>query len=175
MELRFRTIRTALGFAGFVASARGLRRVYLPSRTLAGLKRMIHRDVPAATEDSWLMPELAQALQRYFSGQKAEFAVRFDWNGASAFEQDVWHACRQIGYGQTRSYKELAEQLGRPGGARAVGLAMRRNPCPIVIPCHRVVCSDGSLGGFSVPGGARVKRRLLEMEAALQPARTTAN
>ncbi|MBU0617216.1 MAG: MGMT family protein, partial [Planctomycetes bacterium] len=74
--------------------------------------------------------------------------------------------CRRVCYGQTRSYKQLAEQLGRPGAARAVGTAMSRNPCPIVVPCHRVVRSDGSLGGFSGPDGVNTKHRLLQMEAA---------
>jgi len=168
MELRFRTVATVQGYVGFVASRRGLRSAYLPFRNLASLKRTIQTEAPEAIEDANLMPDLADALRRYFAGEAVEFAVPLDWTGWSTFEVDVWHACRRIGYGQTRSYKHLAESVGRPNGARAVGMAMRRNPCPIVVPCHRVVRSDGVLGGFSAPGGTMLKRRLLEMEAAAQ-------
>jgi methylated-DNA-[protein]-cysteine S-methyltransferase len=166
MNSCFRTLRTPRGYVGFVASNRGLRRVYLPTRTADSLKRVIRKDTPGVTEDRQLLPELTDALRRYFAGQPVEFSVKFDWVGRSNFEIDVYHACRRVRYGQTRSYKQLAEQLGRPGAARAVGTAMSRNPCPIVVPCHRVVRSDGLLGGFSGPDGINAKRRLLRMEAA---------
>jgi methylated-DNA-[protein]-cysteine S-methyltransferase len=168
VDLRFRTVKTARGHVGFVASGRGLRQVYLPFRSVERLKRAIDRDAADAIEDSSLMPRFARDLKRYFAGKAVEFAVPLDWTGCTTFEVDVWQACRRIRYGQTRSYNYLAEYVGRPGGARAIGMAMRRNPCPIVVPCHRVVKSDGSLGGFSAPGGVRLKRRLLEMEAAPQ-------
>jgi methylated-DNA-[protein]-cysteine S-methyltransferase len=166
MKLSFRTIDTVQGYVGFVASRRGLRRVYLPYRSLASLKRAIRADAPGAVEEPNLMPTFAAALEQYFAGEQVEFDIPLDGREWSSFELDVWQACRRISYGQTRSYKHLAEHVGRPGGARAVGLAMSRNPCPIVVPCHRVVRSDGSLGGFSSPGGVDQKRQLLEMEAA---------
>ena len=87
-------------------------------------------------------------------------------NETTDFDAEVYRACRSIPYGQTRSYKQLAEQVGRPGAARAVGGAMRRNPCPIITPCHRVLRSDGALGGFSSPGGVADKLKLLNMESA---------
>lgn len=166
MQLLFRTICTAQGHVGFVVSQRGLRRVYLPYRNVSSLKRAIRADAPDAAEDPNLMPAFAAALEHYFAGEPVEFDIPLDGREWSSFELDVWQACRRIAYGQTRSYKHLAEHVGRPGGARAVGVAMSRNPCPIVVPCHRVVKSDGSLGGFSSPGGVDQKRKLLEMEAA---------
>lgn len=166
MNPRFRTLRTPRGYIGFVASHHGLRRVYLPTRTADGLKRAIRKDTPGATEDQRLLPEVANALRRYFAGQPVKFNVKIDWADRSEFDADVYHACRRIPYGRTRSYKQLAEQVGRPGAARAVGNAMRTNACPIVVPCHRVLKSDGSLGGFSGPDGINTKRRLLQMEAA---------
>ncbi|MFQ5805139.1 MAG: methylated-DNA--[protein]-cysteine S-methyltransferase [Phycisphaerae bacterium] len=168
MELRYRTVETARGYVGFVASRRGLRRVYLPFRNAGSLKRAISADAPGAIKDPSLMPDFVDDLERYFAGEAVEFAVPLDWTGWTTFEVDVWEACRRIGYGRTRSYKQLAEYMGRPGGARAIGTAMSRTPCPIVVPCHRVVKSDGALGGFSAPGGATLKRRLLEMEATSQ-------
>lgn len=166
MEQFYDVIQTEMGFAGIVATARGLRRVYLPARTRAAIERTIRAAAPGIEEDRELLPELVDELQRYFAGQAVEFHVRCDWRGHSEFEEDVWHACRRIGYGKTSSYGALAEAVGRPGGARAIGVAMSRNPCPIVVPCHRVLKSDGSLGGYSGPGGAGFKQRLLDMEAA---------
>lgn len=166
MLQQYRIVKTPLGYVGFVASERGLRRVVLPQRSEAATRRAILAEVPAAVRRDDLMPELADALARYFAGEPVEFNVRCDWRGYSEFEEDVWHACRRVGYGQRVSYGELAERVSRPGGARAIGMAMSRNPCPIVVPCHRVLRSDGSLGGYSGPGGVELKRRLLELEAA---------
>ncbi len=165
MTLRFRTVTTIQGHAGFVASNRGLCRVYLPSRTVGSLRRIIKKDSPEATEDQRLLPDFANALKRYFAGKAVNFTVQIDRTGLSPFEVDVYRACRRIAYAKTRSYKQLAEAIGRPNAARAVGTALSRNPYPIVIPCHRVVKSDGSPGGFSAPGGTTTKHRLLQMEA----------
>ena len=169
MNPRFRIIDTPAGYVGIVCSERGLRRVFLPRRAVGALRREILRHFPDAEETGRLMAGLADGLRRYFRGEAVEFDVTLDMSSYGGFDRDVWRACRRLHYGQTGSYKSLAERVGRPGGARAVGLAMSRNPCPIVVPCHRVVKSDGSLGGFSAPGGTTLKQRLLQMEAASQP------
>lgn len=167
MELRYRCLRTSAGWVGFACSPRGLRRVWLGATRAAELRRTIAAECPGAVEDPKLMPELAAALAAYFAGRPVSFAdVPVDWRGAPWFEVDVWRACREVPYGQTRTYRELAERVGRPGAARAVGQAMRRNPCPLVIPCHRIVRSDGRPGGYSAPGGEALKRRLLALESA---------
>ncbi|OIO00468.1 MAG: 6-O-methylguanine DNA methyltransferase [Elusimicrobia bacterium CG1_02_56_21] len=80
------------------------------------------------------------------------------------FQAAVWRACMRIPAGQTRSYKWIAEQIGRPGAARAVGTALGRNPFAPVVPCHRVIKADGSPGGFSAPGGTPAKLKLLKEE-----------
>lgn len=165
MNTHYRIIETNGGFVGIVASDRGLRRVYLPEQSRASAVRGINKDFADTAEDERLMPELAGDIARFFLGESVEFDVRFDWSGYGSFEVDVWRACSEIEYGSTGSYKSLSERVGRPGGARAVGNAMGRNPFPIVVPCHRVVKSDGSLGGYSGPGGVDFKRQLLEMEA----------
>lgn len=82
------------------------------------------------------------------------------------FQQAVWKACMRIPEGETRSYKWIAEQIGKPGAARAVGAALGRNPFAPLVPCHRVIKSDGTLGGFSAPGGLKAKAKLLEKERA---------
>jgi methylated-DNA-[protein]-cysteine S-methyltransferase len=84
----------------------------------------------------------------------------------SAFERDVWEAARRIPCGEVRSYGDIAREIGAPGAAQAVGLALGRNPVPIVIPCHRVLAADGRTGGFSAPGGVATKFRILEIEGA---------
>lgn len=165
--VRFRIVQTAMGFAGFVATQRGLRAVQLPQKNRSAAVAGVRRAYPNAVEDANLLPNLARGLLRFFAGEPVDFDVPLDWTDYSDFETDVWQACRGVKYGETCSYKGLADRLGRPGGARAVGMAMAHNPCPIVVPCHRVVRSDGSLGGYSGPGGIGFKQRLLEMEAAV--------
>lgn len=85
----------------------------------------------------------------------------------TAFQRAVWRACMEIPQGETRSYKWIAERIGKPGAVRAVGSALGKNPFAPVVPCHRVIKSDGSLGGFSGPGGLKTKLRLLKKEKAL--------
>ena len=82
------------------------------------------------------------------------------------FQQAVWRACMEIPAGQTRSYGWIAKKIGKPGAVRAVGSALGRNPFAPVVPCHRVIKSDGTLGGFSAPGGLKVKIKLLKKEKA---------
>jgi O-6-methylguanine DNA methyltransferase len=82
------------------------------------------------------------------------------------FQRAVWKACMRIPAGETRSYKWIAERIGKPGAARAVGTALGRNPFAPVVPCHRVIKSDGAMGGFSAPGGVKAKLKLLKKEKA---------
>ncbi|HYJ82910.1 MAG TPA: methylated-DNA--[protein]-cysteine S-methyltransferase [Allosphingosinicella sp.] len=84
----------------------------------------------------------------------------------SAFERNVWQAARRIPCGEVRTYGDIARDIGAPGAAQAVGIALGRNPAPIVIPCHRVLAADGRSGGFSAPGGVATKFRILEIEGA---------
>ena len=112
-------------------------------------------------------PVLADAerqLSEYFAGQRTQFALPVDWSG-TAFQRQVWDALLTIPFGETRSYAQIAAQIGRPGAARAVGAANGRNPVSIVAPCHRVIGSTGALTGFA--GGLDVKARLLALECSL--------
>jgi methylated-DNA-[protein]-cysteine S-methyltransferase len=109
----------------------------------------------------------ADQLDAYFAGELTTFDLPLAPLG-SEFQQRVWTALREIPYGRTESYGELAERIGSPGAARAVGLANGKNPIGIVIPCHRVVGSDGSLTGYG--GGLDRKRRLLDLELAVSGA-----
>lgn len=108
-----------------------------------------------------LLKEAARQLKSYFAGELKEFSLPLAPEG-TAFMKQVWAALCEIPYGKTASYKDIAEKIGRPKAARAVGLANNRNPIPIIIPCHRVIGADGSLVGYG--GGLDIKKRLLELE-----------
>lgn len=162
----YRILDTAQGPVAFVGTECGVRQIFLPGPTRAQLESRIAERCPGAVENPGLLPDLADALTRYFAGEPVEFHTRIDWRGYSNFEVDVWRACAKVPYGRTASYKALADELGCPGAARAVGVAMSRNPVAPVVPCHRILKSDGTLGGYSGPGGLRQKQSLLDMEAA---------
>ncbi|WJY68688.1 methylated-DNA--[protein]-cysteine S-methyltransferase [Corynebacterium auris] len=108
--------------------------------------------------------EAARQLEEYFAGRRRSFDLALDWGAGGGFHRRVQRALAEIPYGETRTYSEFASHLGSPRAVRAVGAGCARNPLPIVSPCHRVVRSDGSLGGYR--GGLEVKQRLLELEAA---------
>ena len=110
-----------------------------------------------------LTEQVFRQLDEYFAGTRRTFDVPFRLHG-TPFQLAVWAALRQIPYGQTRSYKQIAEAIGRPAACRAVGMANNRNPLLLIIPCHRVIGADGSLTGYA--GGLPMKQALLTLEAA---------
>ncbi|HME04558.1 MAG TPA: methylated-DNA--[protein]-cysteine S-methyltransferase [Solirubrobacteraceae bacterium] len=107
--------------------------------------------------------EVAAQLSEYFAGRRTTFEVELAMAG-TPFQHRVWDALREIGYGETRTYGELARRIDRPGAARAVGAANGRNPIAVIVPCHRVIGAGGALTGFG--GGIGRKRLLLELEAS---------
>lgn len=117
-------------------------------------------------EDSELLLRAVTELQEYFAGERTSFDLPLHPQGTE-FQKLVWNALREIPYGETRSYGEIAQAIGRPKACRAVGGANNKNPVMLFIPCHRVIGSNGGLTGFA--GGLDMKRRLLEMEAANRP------
>lgn len=122
--------------------------------------RSIYKGSLILRDDKKLEPALSE-IRNYFSGGLTEFASRLDLSGTD-FQKKVWKALLDIPYGKTASYKDVANMIGSPHSVRAVGGACGRNPVPMIIPCHRVIGSDGSLGGYS--GGLHIKRALLNLE-----------
>ena len=118
-------------------------------------------DETCGPRDDDVLPVLREQLDAYWSGALRDFDVPLAPAG-TPFQQEVWSALRTIPYGETRSYKDLAEQIGRPSAVRAVGAANGRNPIWLVVPCHRVIGSSGKLVGYA--GGVEVKRYLLDHE-----------
>ena len=115
-----------------------------------------------------LLEEAVFQLESYFEGKLKEFTLPLEPEG-TAFMKKVWIALCEIPYGETATYGEIAEKVGVPKGARAVGLANNRNPIPIFIPCHRVIGADGSLTGYG--GGLGIKKKLLDLEKPESPAK----
>lgn len=116
---------------------------------------------PAWREDAAPLAPVISQLGEYFAGERTAFDLPLAFTG-TAFQVAVWEALREIPYGQTISYGELAQRVGRPTAVRAVGATNGRNPIPVIVPCHRVIGADGSLTGFG--GGLATKRALLELE-----------
>ena len=175
-------LETAMGWCGALWGPGGLGRVILPESELQSVRDKLgigatgnpfSRDEPAPSDrggDAWRqraargLADLERDLQAYFAGRAVAFSASLDASGLSRFDKEIYAVAKKIPYGEVRTYQGVAREAGRPGAARAVGGAMARNPCPLVVPCHRVVRSDGGMGGFSAPCGIDLKRRLLEME-----------
>jgi methylated-DNA-[protein]-cysteine S-methyltransferase len=135
-----------------------------PALTGLGFLREDTRIPPGWARDDVRFARERKQLDEYFAGERSEFDFPMRLGG-SAFERDVWAALEEIPYGTTATYGEIAERIGRPGRARAVGAANGRNPIAIVVPCHRVIGAGGKLTGYG--GGLERKRELLVLEGAL--------
>jgi O-6-methylguanine DNA methyltransferase len=162
--LRFHLCETDLGWMGLVFSEHGLRYTTLPLTTREeALRQVMELGALEPMPDKELadVPERVCALA---SGRYANLAVHVDWNGLDGFRRRVMELCISIPHGETRTYKWLAEQAGSPRAARAAGRVMATNPLPIVVPCHRVIGSDGGLHGYGA--GLPMKERLLRAEGA---------
>ncbi|MFB3917997.1 MAG: methylated-DNA--[protein]-cysteine S-methyltransferase [Terriglobales bacterium] len=156
--LSYSVYDSPIGLLTIVVSPEGLLRLGLPlpdarpnlPEDLQGVPDSQHNTLPIQTE-----------LEEYFAGQRREFSFPLDLRGTE-FQMRCWHALLEIPYGRTRTYADIARAVGCPRGFRAVGMANHDNPIPIVVPCHRVIASDGTLGGYG--GGLAMKRKLLELE-----------
>ncbi|MBK8992594.1 MAG: methylated-DNA--[protein]-cysteine S-methyltransferase [Gammaproteobacteria bacterium] len=160
---------TAIGRCAIAWGARGITRCALPAASEEALRRHIAGGRAQAEQPA--PPAIAAAITRIvalLAGARDDLRdLVLDLDDIPEFHRRVFATARAIAPGNTVTYGELARRLGTPGAARAVGQALGANPFPIVVPCHRIVAADGSLGGFSAPGGARTKRRMLQIEGAI--------
>jgi methylated-DNA-[protein]-cysteine S-methyltransferase len=163
--LTFAVGETCLGWIGVVGSTSGLTNVILPCKSQKEvLDRIDACGCLIGSVYNASFTDLADRIRRYFDGEPVDFDDMLDLSGTTRFQQSVWRTIRNIPRGETRSYGWVARQLGLPKAARAVGQALKRNPVPIVVPCHRVVGGNGNLGGFG--GGVTIKKFLLRLEQA---------
>ncbi len=163
--IKYCTVPAGNSAAALVVTDRGLAHIRL-SATVLSAERAVYEVFPDAVPDSRILPEFRRQWRDYFRGRPVDFKVDLDLSALGAFQRAVLAACARIPYGATSTYGQLAQEVGAPRAARAVGGALARNPVPIVVPCHRVLAACGALGGFSAEQGLQLKRRLLDLEAA---------
>jgi len=159
---------TVAGFCGIAWSSGGITRFQLPTRSADATERILLRRLPNAKPGT-PAPEIVEAVaaaKRYFAGEETDFSgFRLDLGDQDAFFRQIYDAARRVGWGHTTTYGALAKELGAGlEAARDVGQAMAKNPVALIIPCHRVLAAGGKVGGFSAPGGAAAKIRMLELE-----------
>lgn len=153
----WKRVPSPVGVLTLVASDDGLAAVLWENDA----PRRVRLDVRGEEADHPVLARTERQLEEYFAGRRTRFTLRLTPSG-TAFQRAVWTALATIPFGETRSYAQVARQIGHPGAARAVGAAIGRNPLSIVAPCHRVVGATGALTGFA--GGLEVKARLLALE-----------
>ena len=163
MERAYYTgVETSIGVLWAASTDRGLLRLTFPRPREVFLEALQGFEV---VEEPERFEELFILLREYFDGHPVDFGIPLDLRGTD-FQRAVWEAMRRIPYGMVSTYGRIAEMISRPGAARAVGNAVARNPIVIVIPCHRVVRSNGDIGEFG--SGVELKRRLLSIEGVLE-------
>ncbi len=161
LEVASASVATELGPVWILATQAGLRGLGLGEREAPSAREARALGIHYVKRSRWTDPA-RRALEEYFAGREPALDLVLDLAEGSRFERRVWEVTRRVPYGSVVSYGTLARRLGVPGGARAVGNALGKNPVPIVVPCHRVIHGDKSIGGFS--SGLRWKRFLLELE-----------
>jgi len=159
------TIKSRVGTIRVAATPRGVCKIALGKETAEDFFGWLERHighVPRKPERSGIVALALNQIAEYLGGQRRDFDLPLDLRGTE-FQRRMWAAVAGIPYGETRTYAEIALAIGKPKAVRAVGAANGANPLPLVVPCHRVVGSDGSLTGYG--GGLDVKRKLLDMES----------
>ena len=159
--------KTAWGWLGFACRGARLVRLILPGLTKSSIINSFRTEFPDSEFDPEILPHLQQSLMAYFQAKSVDFNCDVDISWATPFARKVYQKCSRIPLGRTVSYAKLAEKAGSPQAARAVGSIMAANPTPLIIPCHRVLRSDGKLGGFSAPGGQNLKKTLITLESKI--------
>jgi O-6-methylguanine DNA methyltransferase len=163
---KYAIFQTKWGYFGLAGTEYGLCRTQLPGPKPEKIKIFLLKNIPDAQPDKTFCKILQQQIIAYFEGDYIQFSrdIPLVLDGFSSFGKSVLKTCREIEIGQTITYGQLAKKAGRPNASRAVGSVLAKNPLPLIIPCHRIIRSDGKMGGFSAPGGIAVKKKLLELE-----------
>ena len=157
MSLAYKIIESPVGKLKLVASDKGLVAILWGNDK----PRRVHLSELVENKQHPVLLKTERQLAEYFAGKRKEFSITLDMRG-TRFQNDVWDALLAIPFGETRTYGQLAKQLGKPQASRAVGAANGKNPVSIIVPCHRVIGSSGKLTGFA--GGLETKAHLLSLE-----------
>jgi methylated-DNA-[protein]-cysteine S-methyltransferase len=165
LDVGFDLVESPIGPLLVAATERGLARIYFDAEPELHLEQLARVYGPRVLRSAGSVDATRRQLDEYFAGTRDSFALDVDLRAAAPFAQHVLRELAQVPYGHTTTYGALAAKVGSPRAARAVGSVMHSNPIPIVLPCHRVVGSSGSLTGYA--GGLHIKERLLRLEGAL--------
>jgi len=164
--IKYVIFQTKWGYFGLAGTKYALCRTHLPGPEPKKIESRLLKNLPGAQFDSTFFKILQKQIAAYFEGSCVNFSpdIPVVLDGVGGFSREVLTACREIKFGQRITYSGLAQKAGRPAASRAVGNVLAKNPLPLIIPCHRVLRTDGKLGGFSAPGGISFKKRLLALE-----------
>ena len=164
---KYTIFQTKWGYFGLAGTEYGLCRTQLPGLKPEKIKSLLLKNLPAAQFDKNFSKILQQQIIAYFEGDCVKFSrdIPLILDGFSSFGISILTTCREIETGQTITYGKLAKKAGRPNASRAVGSTLAKNPLPLIIPCHRIIRSDGKMGGFSAPGGITLKKKMLKLES----------
>lgn len=166
LDVAYRTIDTSVGSLLLAATSKGLVRVaYACEDHERALAEIAAKVSPRILKATWRLDAATREIDEYLAGDRRRFDLPLDFSLSRGFRRDVLKLLRRIAYGDTASYASIAAAAHSPRAVRAVGTACATNPLPLVVPCHRVVRSDGAIGQYA--GGAGVKKMLLAMEGAL--------
>lgn len=167
MSFYYDVFNTGFGWYAVVFSDKGLRYSSMKSSSEEAVRYLSSRTEPHICERR-IMLDVRRVVRDFLDGNRYGLGqIKLDLRGAPAFYEACWRACRSIPLGETRTYSWIANQAGSAGASRAAGQAMARNWIPIIVPCHRVISSNGTLNGYGL-GGPSVKRSLLEIELKLK-------
>lgn len=167
--MKYTIFSTAWGYFGLAADKKGLRRTILPCENRKTVEKCLLADLESPQFDKNLLKPLQKQIIAYFAGKRSfcppsSVLCPLNLSDLSPFARKVLGACMKIPAGKAVSYSQLAGMISKPRASRAVGSALARNPIPLIIPCHRVIHSDGSPGNFSAFGGTNTKKKLLALE-----------
>jgi len=164
--IKYVIFKTKWGYFGLAGTDSRLCRTHLPGSELPEIESLLLKNCLNAQFDKAYFRILQQQIAAYFEGSRVNFGpeIPVSLDGLGIFSRKVLTFCRKIAFGQSVTYAGLAKKAGRPAASRAVGNALAKNPLPLIIPCHRVLRTDGKMGGFSAPGGISLKKKLLYLE-----------
>ncbi|MEI6288911.1 MAG: methylated-DNA--[protein]-cysteine S-methyltransferase [Chloroflexota bacterium] len=163
------TQKTILGEIWVAVSENGLASISFPASEMDFCEKLQKKYTGLITLDQKKIEHAAVEIEEYILGQRKKFSLEIDWTFMGIFQQKVLSSTIDIPFGMIRTYKDIANAIGHPGAARAVGRAEADNPIPIVIPCHRVLGADGKLHGYSAGNGLETKKWLLALEGLIIP------